>query len=44
MAERQRLRELLDIVQHADRVVALPVEATVGTGLSIGTPTSWRSP
>jgi hypothetical protein len=33
-AERQRLRELLDIVQQADRVVALPVQG-VGTGLSL---------
>jgi hypothetical protein len=34
VAERQRLRELLDIVEHADRVVALPVKATSGEGLS----------
>ena len=34
VAERQRLRELLDIVAHADRVVALPVKATSGEGLS----------
>jgi hypothetical protein len=30
VAERQRLRELLDIVAHADRVVALPMKARAG--------------
>src|SRR5687767_9027199 len=33
VAERQRLRELLDIVAHADRVEALPVREE-GAGLS----------
>jgi hypothetical protein len=35
-AERQRLRELLDVVQHADRVVALPIVAA-GPALSMAT-------